>query len=286
MLLETATDGGGGGGGAVNGSGNGSAGSGRDRERERGYNDRDRGYERYEREGRYEERRGAGPVYDARELRGGRRAGENVSECKFFLPFFFSTCLRRCSLTTMHAARADSGLAPSVQTYQTHIFAPPVTGAPTKKAKGAGSLASAASASPSASFVGGQQSAAQTANGATAQGAPGEGGRGGVPAAQLVTLGPGGVVVSGGAYRIPLCLCVDCVLRRRVLCLLALQEARRRPHRRQRCPAGGTRRRTLRGSGSAGSAGCPGGTRRASAWRSGGRAPRARGRCATGAARR
>lgn len=103
-------------------------------------------------------------------------------------------------LTTMHAARADSGLAPSVQTYQTHIFAPPVTGAPTKKAKGAGSLASAASASPSASFVGGQQSAAQPANGATAQGALGEGGRGGVPAAQLVTLGPGGVVVSGGMY--------------------------------------------------------------------------------------
>lgn len=98
----------------------------------------------------------------------------------------------------MHAARADSGLAPSVQTYQTHIFAPPVTGAPTKKAKVAGSLASAAS--PSASFVGGQQSAAQPPNGATAQGAPGDGGRGGVPAAQLVTLGPGGVVVSGGMY--------------------------------------------------------------------------------------
>lgn len=46
---------------------------------------------------------------------------------------------------------------PSLQQYQTHIFAPPVTGAPTKKNKT-------------------------------------------VPASQLVTLGPGGVIVSGGKW--------------------------------------------------------------------------------------
>ena len=58
---------------------------------------------------------------------------------------------------------------PSVQQYQTHIFAPPVTGAPIKKNKS-------------------------------------------VPASQLVTLGPGGVIVSGGVLHLSFLRCFDSCL--------------------------------------------------------------------------
>ena len=76
-----------------------------------------------------------------------------------------------------------------MQTYQTHIFAPPVTGAPTKKTKGGGASASYASLPAQGSATQVQQ---------TEQTAAVAAGRNGVPASQLVTLGPGGVVVSGG----------------------------------------------------------------------------------------
>ena len=80
-----------------------------------------------------------------------------------------------------------------MQTYQTHIFAPPVTGAPTKKTKGGGAAASYASL-PAQGSIGAQ------ANGSQTQVQTEQTGRNGVPASQLVTLGPGGVVVSGGEY--------------------------------------------------------------------------------------
>ena len=65
---------------------------------------------------------------------------------------------------------------PSVQTYQTHIFAPPVTGAPTKKTKGGQAV--------------GASSATIAGVGNNVQ----------VPASQLVTLNTRGVVVSGGPF--------------------------------------------------------------------------------------